>query len=81
MALFSPFVDNIYRSLLVVERDSRYYSEIMDPLRPFHVVHVEKKRRRTTEGILTEGLIRSKVGKTNFPVEPCVTDLTISVCC
>lgn len=64
MALFSSFVDNIYRRLLEVERDSRYYSEIMEPSRPFHVGHVEK--REEVAGAKVGGLVRSEVGKTNF---------------
>lgn len=45
MALFSLLVDNTYRRLLDVKRDSRYYSEIMESLWCFfHLIHAEERK-------------------------------------
>lgn len=75
MALFSSIVDNIYCRLLVVERDSRYYSEIMEPLCPFHVVLAEEKKRPRS-GYWPKALIRFEVGKIYFPEGPPGRDST-----
>lgn len=72
MALFSLLVDNTYRRLLDVKRDSRYYSEIMESLWCFfHLIHAEE--RKSYEGNSSRyasALIRFKVGKNNFSEGP-----------
>ena len=50
MTLFSSLVDNIYRRLLDVERDSRYHSEITEPLRFLSCHSRENKNKGEREG-------------------------------
>lgn len=69
MALFSSLVDNTYRRLLNVKRDSWYYSEIMESLWCFfHLIHAEE--RKSYEGNSVDALMRFKVGKNNFSKGP-----------
>lgn len=65
MALFSSLVDNTYRRLLDVKRDSRYYSEIMESLWCFfHLIHAEE--RKSYEGNSGRCFDTLQVGKNNF---------------